>query len=174
MPLPCAGRTSDSIPEHAVLRTTQRTFFSWEYEIIIILDFSTLKKAQNDYWWKMGLFSPSVEARGDEGVGSLKTPNAESATVLEHNALECPHPLSCTLVWCPWKVKWKWKPLSRFWLCNPSDYTVRGILQARILEWVAFPFSRGSSQPRDQTQVSRIAVGKFFTSWATKEAHACL
>ena len=37
------------------------------------------------------------------------------------------------------------------------DYTVRGILQVRILEWVAFPFSRGSSQPRDWTQVSRIA-----------------
>ena len=49
------------------------------------------------------------------------------------------------------------------------DYTVHGILQARILEWVAFPFSRGSSQPRDQTQVSRIA-GRFFTSWATREA----
>ena len=42
-------------------------------------------------------------------------------------------------------------------------------LQARILEWVAFPFSKGSSQPRDQTQASRIARG-FFTSWATKEA----
>ena len=42
-------------------------------------------------------------------------------------------------------------------LCNPTDFTVRGILQARILEWVAFPFSRASSQPRDQTQVSRIA-----------------
>ena len=37
------------------------------------------------------------------------------------------------------------------------DYTVHGILQARILEWVAVYFSRGSSQPRDQTQVSRIA-----------------
>ena len=33
-------------------------------------------------------------------------------------------------------------------LCNPMDYTVHGILQARILEWVAFPFSKGSSQPR--------------------------
>jgi len=42
-------------------------------------------------------------------------------------------------------------------LCNPMDYTVHGILQARILEWVAFPFSRGSSQPRDRTQVSHIA-----------------
>ena len=37
-------------------------------------------------------------------------------------------------------------------LCDPIDYTVRGILQARILEWVAFPFSRGSSQPKDWTQ----------------------
>ena len=46
-------------------------------------------------------------------------------------------------------------------LSNPMDYTVHGILQARILEWVAFPFSRGSSQPRDQTQVSRIAGGLF-------------
>ena len=54
-------------------------------------------------------------------------------------------------------------------LCNPMDYTVHGILQARTLEWVAFPFSRRSSQPRDQTQVSRFA-GRFFTSWATREA----
>ena len=49
------------------------------------------------------------------------------------------------------------------------DYTVHGILQARILEWVALPFSRGPSQPRDWTQVSCIAGG-FFTSWATWEA----
>ena len=48
-------------------------------------------------------------------------------------------------------------------LCNSMDYTVHGILQARILEWVAFPFSRGSSQPRDRTQVSRTA-GRFFTT----------
>ena len=39
-------------------------------------------------------------------------------------------------------------------LCNPIDYTVHGIFQARVLEWVAFHFSRGSSQTRDQTQVS--------------------
>ena len=48
------------------------------------------------------------------------------------------------------------------------DYTVHGILQARILEWLAFPFSRASSQPRDQTQVSHIA-GRCFTIWATRE-----
>ena len=48
-------------------------------------------------------------------------------------------------------------------------YLVHGLLQARTQEWVAFPFSRGSSQPRDQTHVSPIAGG-FFTSWATREA----
>ena len=94
-------------------------------------------------------------------------------------------------------------------LCDPMDYTVHRILQARILEWVAFPLSSGSSQPRDQIQVSHIAVdslpaepqgkpkttgvgnlsllqqifpsqelnqallhaGRFFTSWAIREAH---
>ena len=50
-------------------------------------------------------------------------------------------------------------------LCNTMDCTVHGILQARILEWVAFPFSRGSFQPRDQIQVSHFA-GRFFTSRA--------
>ena len=48
------------------------------------------------------------------------------------------------------------------------DSSVHGILQARKLEWVAIPFSRASSQPRDWTQVSCIA-GKFFTVWATRE-----
>ena len=54
-------------------------------------------------------------------------------------------------------------------LSNPTDYTVDGIFQARILEWVAFLFSRGSSQLIDQTQVSWIAGG-FFTNWAIGEA----
>ena len=59
-------------------------------------------------------------------------------------------------------------------LCNPMDcssagYSVHGILQARILEWVAIPFSSGSFRPRDRTQVSCIAGG-FFTDWATREA----
>ena len=52
--------------------------------------------------------------------------------------------------------------------CSPPGLSVHGILQARILEWVAIPSSRGSSQPRDWTQVSHIAGG-FFTIWATKE-----
>ena len=68
--------------------------------------------------------------------------------------------------------KWvKWVKVAQLCptLCDPMDYRVHGILQARILECVAFPFSRGSSQPRDQTQVSYIA-DRFFISWATREA----
>ena len=59
-------------------------------------------------------------------------------------------------------------------LCNPMDYnpsvsSVHGIFQARILEWVAISFSRGSSWPRYQTRVSYIA-GRLCTIWATREA----
>ena len=59
-------------------------------------------------------------------------------------------------------------------LCNPMDHSlpgssVYGILQARIPEWVAIPFSRESSKPRDQTRVSCIA-DKFFIVWATRKA----
>ena len=53
--------------------------------------------------------------------------------------------------------------------CSPPGSSVHGILQARILEWVAISFSRETSQPRNWTQVSRIA-GKYFTDWAIWEA----
>ena len=53
--------------------------------------------------------------------------------------------------------------------CSPPVSSVRGFLQAEILEWVAIPFSRGSLQLREQAQVSCIAGG-FFTIWATREA----
>ena len=60
-------------------------------------------------------------------------------------------------------------------LCNPMDCSppgssVHGILQARILEWIAIPFSRGSSRPRDRTPVSCTA-GIFFTVWDTGKSH---
>ena len=57
--------------------------------------------------------------------------------------------------------------------CSPPGSCVHGILQERILEWVAIPFSRGSSQPRDWTPVSCIA-GRFFTVWDTREACVCV
>ena len=52
---------------------------------------------------------------------------------------------------------------------TPPGSSVHGILQARILEWVAIPFSRGSSWPRNRIWVSCVA-GRFFTVWATREA----
>ena len=66
---------------------------------------------------------------------------------------------------------WKWKSLSCVQLFA-TLWTTQSMEFSRpewILEWVAIPFYRGSSQPRDQTQVSHIA-GEFFTSWATREA----
>ena len=66
--------------------------------------------------------------------------------------------------------KWKWTLLSHVWLFVTLWTIVHGILQARILEWVTFPSSRESFQPRDRTQVSHIA-GRFSTNWAKREAH---
>ena len=74
-------------------------------------------------------------------------------------------------------VKWGFVvvySLSPVWLfCDPMDSSpsgssVHGIFWARVLEWIAISFSKGSSQPRDQTQVSRI-VDRCFTVWATRE-----
>ena len=81
------------------------------------------------------------------------------------------------LSWCLYSVR-LCRSLSHVWLCdlvvcNPPASSVHGILQARVIEWVAIPFSRGSSQPRDWTQVSCIA-GRFFTIWATREAQCSL
>ena len=73
-----------------------------------------------------------------------------------------------------WKWKWKvkvtqscpilWNPMD----CSLPGSSVHGILQARILEWVANPFSRGSSWPSNRTRVSSIA-GRFFTVWASRD-----
>ena len=57
-----------------------------------------------------------------------------------------------------------WNPID----CSPPGSSVQGIVQIRILEWVAIPFSRGSSQSREWTQISFIG-GRFFTIWATRE-----
>ena len=79
-------------------------------------------------------------------------------------------PAACYVV----NARVKVKSLSRVQLCDPVDCSppgssVPGILQARILEWVVISFSRGSSWPRDRTQVSRTA-GRRFNLWATGEA----
>ena len=66
-----------------------------------------------------------------------------------------------------WKMKVAQSCLTR---CGPMDYRVHGILQARILAWVAFPFCTVSSWPRNWTRVSYTAGG-FFTDWAIREIH---
>ena len=115
--------------------------------------------------------------------------NPESMTVLGHRKSN----LSYTQKELP-VFPWKWKCLSlrvclsfrpnATWLTmkvkvkviqscptlrDPMDYTVHGIFQARILDWVAYPFSSTSSRPRNRTWVSCIAGG-FFTNWAVREA----
>ena len=67
--------------------------------------------------------------------------------------------------WCPTS----WNPTNY----SPPGPSVHEILQARILEWVAIPFPKGSSRPRDRTWVSHIA-GRFFTVWTTREALTCI
>ena len=72
-----------------------------------------------------------------------------------------------------WKLGLGIWSLSCLTLCDPMDYSlpgssVHGIFQARVLEWIAISFSRGSSRPRDRTRVSRI-VDRCFTVWATRE-----
>ena len=57
--------------------------------------------------------------------------------------------------------------------CSPPGSCVHGLIQARTLEWVAMPSSRGSSHPRDWSQVSLIS-SRLFTVWATREAHSYL
>ena len=63
--------------------------------------------------------------------------------------------------WCP--TLWDTRD------CSPPGSFVHGILQARILEWAAIPFSRGSSWPRDWTWVSHITARDFFTVWTSRE-----
>ena len=97
----------------------------------------------SDYLWPHGLYSPWNSLGQNTGVGSLSLLQGIFPTQgLNADLLHCRQIL----------------------------YQLSPKRSPRILEWVAFPFSRGSSQPRDWTQVSHI-VGRCFTVWATREAH---
>ena len=82
-------------------------------------------------------------------------PTQESNPGLPHSRQILYHLSQCPTLWDPMD-------------CSPPGSLVHGIFQAWILEWVAIPFSRGSSWPRDRTQVSCI-VSRRFTVWATRE-----
>ena len=79
---------------------------------------------------------------------------------LQHSACVCVCVCVCVLIVqsCP--------TLCDLMDYSPPDFSVHGILQARVLEWIATPFSRGSSRPRDRSLVSCTA-GRFFAVWAT-------
>ena len=115
-----------------------------------------------DQWWKPWQDSPSV---------LLSTPpfpalqgQTESLTSQEVCSPPTTHSHHFAL-----PLKWKWKSFTCVRLCDPTDYTVHGIPQVRILEWVAVPFSNWSSWSRNWTRVSCIA-GRFFPSWTTTDA----
>ena len=110
-------------------------------------------------------YSPWDPLGQNTGVGSLSLLQGSSQPRIQTGV-----PCIVGGFFINWAIKLKVKVAQSCpTLCDPMDHTVNEILQARILEWIAFPFSRGSSQPRDRTQVSHIA-GRFFTSWATREA----
>ena len=103
----------------------------------------------------------SLEAKGESCQGMFY-PDAFSVGSILAKRYVCTH--GRILKWSEVKVA-----QSCLNLCDPMDYTFHGILQARLLEWVAFPFSRGSSQPRNWTRISCIGGG-FFTNWAIRKA----
>ena len=103
---------------------------------------SESRSVMSDSWQPHGLYSPWNSPDQNTGVGSLSLLQGIFPTQGSNPGL--PH---------------------YRWILSQLNH--QG--SPRILEWVAFPFSRGSSQPRDLTQVSRVA-GRFFTSWPTREA----
>ena len=140
-------------------RHTQQSLF-YKLQLSISLEFMPICIPFLDWWWVKPLFCTghnkkeerrSIKRGKPKGVGRTMTPLGSACSHILRKWNKAKVAESCST------------------LCDPMDYTVQGILQARILEWVAFPFSRESFQPRDQIQVSHIA-GRFVTSWATKHA----
>ena len=113
---------------------------------------------REEYWSRLPFSSP----------GNLPDPGTESAS----SALQVVSQLNKYLI--PQSESESEVTQSCLTLCDPMycslpGFSVHGIFQGRILEWVAVPFSRGSSWHRDRTQVSHV-VGRRFTLWATREA----
>ena len=119
--------------------------------------------------------SPNSQKGGNNSdVHKLRNRQAKRAKSVQRNSV---HPHKGIKYWPMLQQSWSLKGESEVaWscltLCNPCSLpgsSIHGIFQARVLEWVAISFSRGSSLPRDRTRVSCIA-GRLFTIWATREA----
>ena len=151
--IPCWGTKIPHVfgNDHKNKYIKWNTFLKWYrsnlyYQVPLSTEFS-----RQEYWSGLPFASP-----GDLPDPRIKLSLLHCSPVLSH--------LSHCAMWLVAQ--------SCLTLCNPMDCTssVHRILQARTLEWVAMPSSRGSSQPRDRTQVCHIAGG-FFTVWATREAY---
>ena len=125
--------------------------------------------------WHHWFNGPEFEQTPGEGEkqgkpGMLQSMGLQSRTgpVTQHHHQEqriTPILYVCVLV--TWSRLTLYDPVD----CSPPGSFAHGIFQARILEWLAIPFSRGSSQPKDRTGVSYIE-GRFFTIWATRTAYS--
>ena len=132
---------------------------------------SESRSVVSDSVWPHGLYGPWNSPGQNTGAGSLSFLQGIFPTQGSNSGL-----LHCRWILC--QLSHQGNPQGSIssvqslscvrLFATPWDYTVHGTLQARIPEWIAIPFSRGSSQSRDRTQVSCIAGG-FFTSWATRE-----
>ena len=148
---------------------------NWTYKAIQVLSWGCNQRACSLGPW---LCSLSPHGGGEEPLGA--SPVVDSYGPVSSGKHSSPLLVLWLVPSCLWSHAWKVKVLvlqSCLTLSDPKDCSlpgscVRGILQVRILEWVTIAFSRGSSQPRDQTRVSCI-VGRFLTVWATREASPC-
>ena len=155
------------------------------YPFPIILRFTQPLELTGEIWghfyggWRKFLFHfllHEIKTRGRaRAVLGTWSPH-----VFDDITFRSPKPIKYFCPFSPNRLKtfsWLVKSLSRVWLfATPwtpwslPGSSVRGIFEARVLAWVAISFSRGSSLPRDWTQVSR-SVGRRFTVWATREVH---
>ena len=129
--------------------------------------FGIVNKAEIDAFLELSCL---FDVPADVGSNAELPPGIENTVVIIlYFSMEHMKWLICNTS-VPFPLLYDVKSLSRVWLCDPMDCSlpgssVHGIFQARVLEWVAISFSRGSSSPRDQTQVSH-SVGRRFTVWA--------
>ena len=123
---------------------------------------------------------PAINIKDYKADSILQSSNSTSGNLLQGNNLSRGKSHLCKDVHSSPIHKKRSSPIHKLltrvqlfvipWTVACQDPLSMGILQARILEWVASSFSRESSQPRNRTQISCIA-GRFFTIWATREAH---